>query len=63
VWDLGSGRELRTLTDHTKVVNPWGEPDGRYAVSGVRPYLKVWEMVAAHATHPQPAHASALSWR
>jgi hypothetical protein len=46
VWDLGSGRELRTLTGHTDSVNAVGvTPDEQRAVSASSDQtLKVWEL-------------------
>ena len=46
VWELGSGRELRTLTGHTDMVKAVAvTPDGRCAVSASEDKtLKVWEL-------------------
>jgi len=50
VWELASGRELRTLTGHSGVV--WGvtvTPDGQLAVSAsLDKTLKVWELDSGH---------------
>ena len=67
VWDLASGRELRTLTGHTGKV--WGvavTPDGQRAVSASADQtLKVWDLetgeVLATFTCDSAAHCCAFS--
>jgi WD40 repeat protein len=46
VWDLGSGRELRTLPGHARRVQAVAvTPDGRRAVSASDDHtLKVWDL-------------------
>ena len=46
VWELASGRELRTLTDHSDGIRAVAvTPDGRRAVSASRnATLKMWEL-------------------
>lgn len=53
VWDLETGRALRTLTGHKAGV--WGvavTPDGRSAVF-MDHTLKVWDLVTGGAAHPR----------
>ena len=58
MWDLESGRELRTLEGHSDWVNGVAvTPDGRRAVSAsCDKTLKVWDLEsgarAAHAGRP-----------
>ncbi len=46
VWDLVSGRELRTLTGHSNSVNAVAvTPDSKHAVSASSDHtLKVWDL-------------------
>ena len=55
VWEVGSGRELRTLDGHTSSVTGVAlSRDGRLAVSASGDQtLKVWELgERARAAHP-----------
>ena len=55
VWDLDSGRELRTLEGHSDSVNGVAvTPDGKRAVSASWDNtLKVWDLESgARAAHP-----------
>jgi len=52
VWDLGSGRELRTLSGHSSNVNAVAvTPDGQRAVSASDDKtLKVWDLETGEVT-------------
>jgi WD40 repeat protein len=67
VWELGSGRELRTLTGHTNWVHAVAvTPDGQRAVSASDDNtLKVWDLetgaVLATFTCDSAAHGCAFA--
>jgi WD40 repeat protein len=67
VWELGSGRELRTLTGHSQWVNAVAvTPDGQCAVSASEDKtLKIWKLetgeVLATFTCDSAAHCCAFS--
>jgi WD40 repeat protein len=67
VWDLASGRELRTLTGHSDAVNAVAvAPDGRRVVSASDDNtVKVWNVetgeVLATFTCDSVAHCCAFS--
>jgi WD40 repeat protein len=50
LWDVATGKELRTLTGHTdEVASVVFSPDGRTALSGSRDMtLKLWDLTDSH---------------
>ena len=47
IWDIDSGRELRTLIGHTSFVNAVAiAPDGKRAISSSRDTLKIWDLLS-----------------
>ena len=67
MWDLGSGRELRTLTGHSDVVNGVAvTPDGQRAVSASDDQtLKVWDLDSGRElrTLAGPLEFGQCAWR
>ena len=66
VWDVASGRELRTLTGHTDWVNAVAlTPDGRLAVSASGDNtLKVWDVASGRELRTLAGHtAGSTPWR
>jgi WD40 repeat protein len=74
VWDLETGRELRTLEGHSShVYGVAVTPDGKWAVSASYDYtLKVWDLEAAsgrqgshrkNEARPKELHAFAFALR
>ena len=45
LWDIATGREIRTFTGHAGSVRSVAfSPDGRYALSGGGNTLKLWDI-------------------
>ena len=66
MWDLESGRELRTLKGHSAAVNGVAvTPDGQLAVSAsADKTLKVWDLGAgASCARWQATRVLSLAWR
>ena len=66
VWEVESGRELRTLTGHNDCVNGVAvSGDGRLAVSAsLDQTLKVWDVESGRELRTLHGHADAvLAWR
>jgi WD40 repeat protein len=63
VWDLESGKCLRSLQGHTEVVSSVSvTPDGRRAVSGSEDTtLRVWDLDSGQCLHTLRGHSSAVS--
>jgi WD40 repeat protein len=68
VWELDSGRELRTLRGHTNFVNAVAvAPDGRRAASASTDNtVRIWDVASGRelitmAAHSDPVHAVAWS--
>jgi WD40 repeat protein len=60
VWDLESGRQLRTLDDHISAVAM--SADGRRAISGSPDTtLKVWDLETGRRTHTLAGHDGAVT--
>ena len=61
IWDLESGREVRTLAGHSDAV--WGvavTPDGRRAVSASEDHtLKVWDLESGRELRTLGSNAAA----
>jgi WD40 repeat protein len=62
IWDTVSGREIRTLTGHTAMVEAVAvTPDGRHAVSGsFDKTLKVWDLQTGEILRTLIGHESEL---
>lgn len=46
LWDVSTGKEIRTFIGHTDWVRSVFSPDGRYALSGsLDKTLKLWEVL------------------
>ena len=60
LWDLASGREVRTLTSHSNVVTDVAvTPDGQRAVSASHDQtLKVWDLASGRELHTLTGHSS-----
>ena len=65
VWDLESGRALRTLEGHSDWVNGVAvTPDGRRAVSASwDKTLKVWDLESGRALRTLEGHSGCGQWR
>ena len=66
MWDLETGRELRTLEGHSDWVNGVAvTPDGRRAVSASGDKtLKVWDWKpAAHCARSKATLTRSMAWR
>ena len=65
VWDLESGRELRTLDGHSADVTGVAvTPDGRRAVSASwDKTLKVWDLESGRELRTLEGHSDAGQWR
>ena len=65
VWDLESGRELRTLAGHSEwVYGVAVSADGRLAVSASRDKtLKVWDLESGRELRTLAGHSSCGPWR
>ena len=65
VWDLESGRELRTLQGHSDWVNGVAvSPDGRRAVSASDDKtLKVWDLETGRELRTLEGHSDLGQWR
>ena len=65
VWDLGSGRELRTLAGHTGSVTAVAvTPDGQRAVSASEDQtLKVWDLGSGRELRTLAGHTGVSQWR
>ena len=66
VWDLESGRELRTLTGHSgAVIAVAVTPDGRRAVSASEDQtLKVWDLESGRELRTLTGHSDVVkAWR
>jgi WD40 repeat protein len=63
VWELESGRELRTLEGHTAMVKAAAvTPDARRAVSASTDgTLKVWELESGRALRALQGHAASVN--
>ena len=68
LWEVSTGREVRTLKGHSEVVNSIVfSPDGRYALSGVAdllPYLTdiiLWEVATGREVRRLKGHVGVLS--
>ena len=63
VWDVASGRELRTLAGHTREVNAVAlTPDGRLAVSASwDDTLKVWDVASGRELRTLAGHSSGVT--
>ena len=63
IWDLDSGRELRTLTGHTGTV--WAvavTTDGRYAVSASADNtLKIWDLDSGRELRTLTGHSNRVN--
>ena len=65
VWEVASGRELRTLKGHTGVVYGVAmSGDGRLAVSASDDWtLKVWEVDSGRELRTLRGHTECCPWR
>jgi hypothetical protein len=65
VWDLDSGRELRTLEGHSGGVTGVAvTPDGKRAVSAsFDETLKVWDLETGRALRTLEGHSGFRLWR
>ena len=63
MWEVDSGRELRTLTGHTGSVNGVAlSGDGRLAVSASSDQtLKVWEVASGRELRTLAGHTDAVT--
>jgi hypothetical protein len=63
MWDLGSGRELRTITGHADRVNAVAvTPDGQRAVSASSDHtLKVWDLGSGRELRTITGHADRVN--
>ncbi len=62
LWDIASGREIRTFTGHTKKVSSVAlSPDGRYALSGGEDgSWRLWELATGKTIYAVKAHLEGL---
>jgi WD40 repeat protein len=62
VWDLASGRELRTLSDHSSDVYAVAvTPDGQRAVSASDDEtVKVWDLASGRELHTLSGHPNSV---
>ena len=66
MWDLDTGRELRTLEGHSADVTGVAvTPDGKRAVSGSLDHtLKVWDLETGRVLRTLEGHTLAVkAWR
>jgi len=63
LWDVASGRELRTFTGHSdSVFTVAFSPDGRYALSGgADDLIKLWEVASGREVRTFTGHTSLVS--
>jgi len=62
LWEVSTGREVRTLTGHSEVVNSVVfSPDGRYALSGgTDEVIRLWEVSTGKEVRKLKGHSSAV---
>lgn len=62
LWEVSTGREVRTLRGHSEVVNSIVfSPDGRYALSGgTDETIKLWEISTGREIRTLRGHSSAV---
>ena len=62
LWEVSTGREVRTLKGHSEVVNSIVfSPDGRYALSGgTDATIKLWEISTGREIRALTGHSSAV---
>ncbi len=63
LWDVATGKELRSFTGHTNTVRSVAfSPDGRFALSGSGDYtLKLWEVATGKEIRSFSGHTNATN--